>query len=165
MSTERLAEVRIVGLPLDVYKIAAEHFDELKREFALLRAEAETADSIPNKLVTVSDQLTTRYSGFTTTPNDVRDKALRRGDATVDLVYSVPLSVKEACVELEKLLDEADEFCRRGQHLLTLAAPPEVADFRRWFLDEFVNQIGGEAPMSWEEYRAATNRRIREAGV
>lgn len=159
MSNEGLAEVRIVGLPLDVYKTAAEHFDELKREFALLRADQETAESIPNRLLTVSDKLTTRYGGFTTTPNDVRDEALRRGDTTVDLLYSVPPSVKEACVELEKLLDEADEFCRRGEHLLTLAAPPEVAEFRRWFLDEFVHQIDGEVPLSWEEYKAATNRR------
>jgi hypothetical protein len=67
----------------------------------------------------------------------------------------VPSSARDACIELEKLLDEADEFCRSGEHLLTLAASPEVVSFRRWFLTEFVRQIDGEDPISWAEYQAS----------
>jgi hypothetical protein len=153
--SEDVIEVRIVGMPLDVYRAAAEHFDELKREFALLRMEDDVAESIPNRLLVVSDQLSTRYGRFTSSPNEARDKALHRGDKTVDLNYEVPLSVRDACIELERLLDEADEFCRAGEHLLTLAATREVVSFRRWFLTEFVRQIDGEDPISWAEYTAS----------
>jgi hypothetical protein len=153
--TEHVVEVRIVGLPLDVYKAAAEHFDELKREFELLRMEDDVVESIPNRLLEVSDRLSTRYSRFTTSPNEIRDQALRHGDKAVDLDYKVPSSARDACIELEKLLDEADEFCRSGEHLLTLAASPEVVSFRRWFLTEFVRQIDGEDPISWAEYQAS----------
>jgi hypothetical protein len=153
---EELTEVHIIGFPLQIHRSVAEHFDELKREFALLRLEENGTDSTPNRLLRVIDQVTDRYSGFSTTPNEVRDEALRRGDETVDLVYTVPPSVKEACTELGQLLDEADEFCTAGEHLLTLAAPPEVVAFRRWFLQEFVRQIEGEDPMSWSEYQASS---------
>jgi hypothetical protein len=155
-TSEQLTEVHIVGFPLQIHKAVAEHFDELKREFALLRFKENRTDSTPSRLLTVIDQLSDRYRGFSTTPNEVRDEAFRRGDETVDLAYSVPAGVKDACIELEQLLDEADQFCKTGEHLLTLAAPPEVVDFRRWFLQEFVRQIEGEEPMSWSEYRTAS---------
>jgi hypothetical protein len=154
-AAEPVKEVRIIGVPLDVYRAAAEHFDELKREFALLRMEDDVAESIPNRLLEVSEQLSTRYGGFTSSPNEERDRALRRGDDSVDLVYNVPVSVRDACVQLETLLEEADEFCRAGEHLLTLAAAPEVISFRRWFLREFVRQINGEDPTSWADYKSS----------
>jgi hypothetical protein len=155
-ASEELIEVRIVAMPLDVYKASSEHFDELKREFGLIR-ESE-ASSIPDNLLRVIDQLTSRYSGFSSTPNRIRDEALERGDATVDLVYQLPPSVKDACIDLERLLDEADEFCRSGGHLLTLAAPKETVEFRSWFLGEFVRQIHGEEAMSWPQYRSVAGR-------
>ena len=37
-------------------------------------------------------------------------------------------------------LEEADDLCRELE-LLTLAAPPEVADFRRWAAAEIVGQL------------------------
>jgi hypothetical protein len=155
-AAEQLVEVRIIGMPLDIYKVVAEHFDELKREFALLRLEENAPDGVPNRLLRVSEQLTSRYSGFSTTPNEVRDEALQRGDKSVDLVYKVPSTVKDASTELEQLLDEADEFCTTGEHLLTLAAPRDVVAFRRWFLEEFARQIDGEQPMSWAQYEASS---------
>ncbi|MDP8936487.1 MAG: hypothetical protein M3O23_01920, partial [Actinomycetota bacterium] len=46
----------------------------------------------------------------------------------------MPAEVGPAAAEFNRLLDEADEFCRAGD-LLTLATPPDTAAFRRWFLD------------------------------
>jgi len=50
------------------------------------------------------------------------------------------------------MLDEADDYCRRGDHLLTLATPAEELRFRRWFVGEFVEQLGGAAPTPWPAY-------------
>ena len=49
------------------------------------------------------------------------------------------------------MLDEADEYCRRGDHLLTLATPPEELRFRRWFISEFVDQVNGAPPTPWPD--------------
>ncbi|HEV3363836.1 MAG TPA: hypothetical protein VG795_06790, partial [Acidimicrobiia bacterium] len=77
-------------------------------------------------------------------------QALERGDATVDLVYRVPAQAKEAAAALKDMLEEADEFCRRGTDLLTLASPPRAVAFRNWFLDQFTIQIDGGQPTRWE---------------
>jgi hypothetical protein len=151
---DRDIQVRIIGMPLDIYRKASEHFNELKREFTFLRDEKGLAVSAPQRLLDVSHRLSTRYRGFTTTPNTLRDEAMSRGDKAIDLTYEVPPSVKDACIELIGLLEEADEYCRSGEHLLTLAAPPDVVHFRRWFLEEFVRQVDGAEPRSWADYSA-----------
>jgi hypothetical protein len=53
------------------------------------------------------------------------------------------------------VLDEVDEFCRAGRHLLTLAAPEDIAAYRRWSLGEVALQIDGAPPMSWPQYAEA----------
>ena len=50
---------------------------------------------------------------------------------------------------LGAIFDEADDYCRAGEHLLSLATPPEALAFRKWFINEFVAQIGGSAPVPW----------------
>ena len=72
----------------------------------------------------------------------------------MDLIYHVPVEVRQAAIDLGVLLDEADDFCRQGDELLTLATPPRAVAFRRWFLEEFVRQIDGQPPVSWEDYQA-----------
>ena len=51
-------------------------------------------------------------------------------------------------MELTGLLEEADDYCRRGE-LLTLATPPELVAFRNWYLGQVVEQIDGRPPTPW----------------
>ena len=69
-----------------------------------------------------------------------------------EVVYRVPSDVAGAATALLALLDEADEFCRSGQHLLTVVSTPEVRRYRHWYLSEFVRQIGGDEPVPWPAY-------------
>ncbi len=145
-----LAEVRLERVPLDIYREASEHHDELLREFALItegqRAEtADGPDAVPARLLALIDDLTARFAGFTASTSAELRAALARGDDRVDLVYRVPPEAAPAAAEFDRMLEEADEFCRAGD-LLTLATPPEVVQFRRWFLNEFVAQVGGAEP-------------------
>ncbi len=153
--TPPLVEVHILGVPLDTYRETSEHTDELLREFTLIR-ESDTSDTaqVPSRLLALVDELTSRFSGFTTQQEAELSAALERGDTTIDLVYRVPAAVKEACFDLERMLDEADEFCRSGDALLTMASPPHTVAFRRWFLGEFVRQVDGHAPTPWREFAA-----------
>ncbi|MEO6712854.1 MAG: GAF domain-containing SpoIIE family protein phosphatase, partial [Mycobacteriales bacterium] len=86
------------------------------------------------------------------------EAALERGEAELDLLYQVPASAADAVRGLAQVLDDADEYCRAGQELLTLAAPADVVAFRHWFLGEFMRQIRGEGPTPWPDY-------AREHGV
>src|SRR5262249_11520037 len=133
-----LVEIRIVDMPLDVYAEVAEHTDELMREFALIREgserEAEGGRAVPRRLLELVEQLSGQYAVFTGAQEAALQEALGRGDDAITLDYRVPPSVGQACVDLDHLLDEADEFCRQGDELLTLATPPRAVAFRKWFL-------------------------------
>ena len=145
----RLVTVRIMGLPVEVYRRASEHTDELLREFALIREEG--SDHVPARLLALIDELNARFSGFTQGPTDALQQALSRGDDEIDLLYQVPAEAADAVRRLGSLLDEADDFCRAGD-LLTLATVPEGLAFRRWFLEEFAFQIEGRPPRSWSAF-------------
>ena len=148
MTDAGLVEVRLIGFPLQVHQRATEHHEELMREFQLLAIDPPAGKDVPRRLVDLVGELSATYSSTTAPADAVRDAARARGEETVDLTYYVPPEAAEACVRLERMLDEADEFCRADQ-LLTLAAPEEAVAFRRWYLGEFTAQIAGAAPTPW----------------
>ena len=141
-----LVDVRLVGLPVAVHAATAEHIDELLREFVHL--DDESAD-VPRRLLRLRDDLVPRFSAFTAGPHAELAEATQRGDETVDLAYKVPEEAGAASAQASTLLDEADEFCRRGDHLLTLATPAESVRYRRWFFGEFTRQCAGARPTPW----------------
>ncbi|MFP5318652.1 MAG: hypothetical protein ACLGI2_10205 [Acidimicrobiia bacterium] len=147
-----LVEVHIVGMPVDAYREASEHGDELMREFALLREQAEgDGRAVPVRLLALAEELRTQFGGFTTAQEAQLQEALAGTGGTIDLHYRVPADVKDACIALAAMLDEADEYCRQGRELLTLATPPRARAFRKWFLDQFVRQVDGLEPTPWQE--------------
>lgn len=149
-----LHEVRLLGFPLALHSRAQEHHEELMREFQLLALDESPAHTVPRRLVELVDELVNDYAGFTDAPNAERDAALDRGDESVDLTYVVPRAVAGAAARLDEMLDQADEYCRTGDRLLTLAAPADAAALRHWQLSEFCAQIAGAEPTSWSDWLA-----------
>jgi hypothetical protein len=147
-----LAEVRLLQFPLPLWQRAQEHIDELLREFALIAQGDDTHTSVPRRLLNLVAELTIAYAGFSTGTEQVRDDAIARGEPEVDLVYHTPREAAGAVIHLGEMLDEADAYCRQGSHLLTLQTPTDQLAFRQWFLDEFIGQFGGAAPVPWPEY-------------
>ncbi len=148
-----LVPVRLLGLPLDVYRRSSEHTDELLREFALIGE--DDSDHVPARLLALIDELNARFSAFTREQTVAMQEAAARGDKEIDVLYEVPPEASDGVVRLAALLDEADEFCRAGE-LLTLATLPEGIAFRRWFLEEFLFQIDGRPPRPWSEFLKET---------
>jgi hypothetical protein len=152
-----LLTVHIIGLPLGVQREAQQHADELIRELTLvgegLRQQGNTG-GLPARLVQLVEDLTHTYSGFTADQEQQLADAIDAGLDTLDLTYRLPASVTGAVQVLSDILDEADEFCRAGEHLLTLATPPELVTYRRWYLTEFVRQAHGQPPRAWADYRS-----------
>jgi hypothetical protein len=151
--TGDLVTVIILGLPVRLQREAAEHHDELFREFALLRSQdPDGHHTVPARLMALIDELTEHYSGFGVDADAAIDQALAEGRPTIDIEYRMPTTVRDACVRFGQLLAEADQFCRHGD-LLTIAPPEKAVAFRNWFLEEFVRQCDGELPMSWDTYQ------------
>lgn len=158
-STE-LRTVRVLRIPLGVYARSTQHIDELMREFALItldadrdRASTDSARPVPHRLMDLVNELTASFSAFTADVEAERDAAIARGAEEIDLTYQLPVAAADASRRLGEMLDEVDDYCRSGQHLITLATPPESLAFRRWYLEEFIAQIEqGRDPMPWGDY-------------
>jgi hypothetical protein len=156
--TEELCQIEMRGVPIELWARAQEHSDELLREFALISAQQEQeggTHDVPRRLLALVEELSNTYSGFSSENERRLAAAYEHGDDTLDLVYEIPRAVGPAASHLADLLDEADDYCRAGEHLLTLATPPDQVRFRRWFLEEFTRQAAGEPARSWAEYAAA----------
>lgn len=127
--------------------------DGLLREFALIAQDDEARAATPGRLLALVQQVTAGFGGFSEAQRRAMEEALERGEAEIDLTYRVPPAVAGAAQQLGDMLDEADQYCLRGDHLLTLATPEEELRFRRWFISEFVDQLAGAAPTAWPDYR------------
>jgi hypothetical protein len=153
-SATELITVHVLGLPLALQEQAQEQTSELTRELTLIGIRLQQQGSsgeLPVRLLALIDQLTGRYSSFTAAQEQQLVDAVGAGLETVDLVYEVPASVALAARALSDILDEADEYCRAGRHLLTLATPDELVTYRRWFLDQFIDQAAGRPPVRWAD--------------
>ena len=150
-----LVTFSVNGLPIAVQARAQEQADELTRELTLigaqLRHEGNTRD-LPALLVDLIEQLTAQYSMFTVEQEQQIADAIAQGHDTIDLTYRMPASAATAATALGDILDEADDYCRAGQHLLTLATPDDLVAYRRWFLSQFTGQAAGQPPISWDDY-------------
>lgn len=157
-----LLTVHVLGLPLALQLRAQQHGDELTRELTLIgeqmRQQGSTGD-LPTRLVSLIDQLAARYSGFTTEQEQQFADAYLTDVETIDLTYRVPFSAAGAAQQLGDILDEADEYCRVGKYLLTLATPADLVVYRRWFLDQFVSQAAGNPPVPWGDAQAPKSGR------
>lgn len=149
--------VHTLEFPVPLWEQAQEQTDALRREFALATADAETGDSsahLPVRLIRLLQELDEQYGGVATQQEQQLFEAASAGTQVLaDLAYAVPASIGPAAQALGRILDEADEYCRQGRHLLTPAAPPEVVAFRWWFLRQFIDQTAGQAPVPWPQYR------------
>lgn len=155
-----LVTVEIRGLPVVLQSRLQEHVDELTREFTLMaeRARQRGGDDggLPARLVELVTALTSSYWRFTEEQESELAAAALAGRANLDLTYRLPPAAADAAAELGAVLAEADQYCSSGQHLLTLATPPDLVRFRDWFLGQFVDQIAGQPPVSWPDHALRT---------
>jgi hypothetical protein len=157
-----LLTVHVLRVPMAVSARSTQHFEELMREFALITLDTErdreSTDStrpVPERLLDVVAELTNEFAAFTAAVTAQREEAAARGDSEIDLTYHMPASIADAVRQLEALLEEVDDFCQSGQHLITLATPPESLAFRQWYFNEFLAQIErDEPPVPWPDYVA-----------
>lgn len=146
--------VRLLELPVPLWAQSQEHHDELVREFTLIAGSDPAVEhEIPARLTRLIAEVAGQYGQFGGGQQLALADAAAAGLDSLDLIFHVPPQVAGAARHLGELLEEADDYCRGGRHLLTLATPPELAAFRCWYLGEFSAQIGGAEPTSWPRWR------------
>jgi hypothetical protein len=153
-SPDDLVNVRLVGLPVPVWSRAQEHADELIREFILIAGDRDHTSEreVPARLIDLVGELTAQYGGLNSEQEIQLAQAAADGVEALDLIFHLPPLAAQAATHLGAMFDAADEYCRTGKHLLTLATPAESLAFRRWYLGEFDRQISGEPPTSWPDW-------------
>ena len=157
MTDSDLYQVRVLQMPVRIWSRSQEQHDALMREFALMSVPSEESERqrhVPTRLAQLIDTLTADFEGVSTEQEQQLFDAAAAGQTTIDeLIYTIPRAAVPASKALGAMLDEADEYCRQGQHLLTLAADEELVRFRRWFLDQFIDQADGKPPVAWPDYK------------
>ena len=153
MTREEIVQVRLRQVPVDLWTRARAHQEAIRREFDLMRA-SEPAGSVPHRLLDLVADFDARFGDFGDPLRDELSAAAARGDELTNLTLEVPTPLAAAARELAAMLSEVDEFCREGDHLMTLATPPELVSFREWLVNEFTRQIDSdEEPLAWPEYQ------------
>ncbi|MGZ6827886.1 MAG: hypothetical protein ACXVGH_13965 [Mycobacteriales bacterium] len=149
-----LHEVHLLQLPVRVWAQAQETTEALLREFTLISLGGDLqTHEVPARLLALIDLLTERFQGISTEQELALRDAAEAGRMVIeDLRYDVPAEVSDGVQALGALLDEADAYCEQGQHLLTVAATPEVVRFRQWFLAQFSEQVAGRPATAWPDW-------------
>jgi hypothetical protein len=148
-----LVEVRVLELPVPLWAKSQEHFQDLMREFALIAGNSGASlHPVPARLLELVETLTAEYAGVSEAQEAELAAAAEAGTASLDLVFWAPPQAGPAAEDLGRVLEEADEFCRAGEHLLTLATPPDCVAYRQWYIAQFVDQLAGGDPVPWSQW-------------
>ncbi len=144
--------VVIRGCPLGIFQAARRHSEALLRELTIIVDGGGDNTELPKRLLKIVEVVQRQAGGLNTGAEKLIEEAIARGDAEIDFDVLMPRSLGRGAPQFAALLDEIDDYCRKGD-LLTLENRPEVRGFQRWYLDEMARQLDGGPPTSWNAWR------------
>ena len=136
----------VIEIDPEVLIESEEHQAGLIREFRLItigHLSPEDESRVPRRLADLIVEILADYQGVQEQNLQAARAAVERGDRVVRLEMRLPAEVVPAIEKIRDALEEADEYCRSGEGLLTTPASPAVRDARRWFVDEVRRQVTG----------------------
>ncbi len=146
-------EIHLIGVPVEKWARWHSHHDTIRRELEVLLT-TERVDLPLERMKTYVDVLGRRVGDFYAPLMQGLRGALHSGTTIVDLKVEVRQESASEALELDSLLDEINHFCRdeASLSLVTVATPPDLVSFRKWFLGEFAKQARGGPPLSWPDH-------------
>ncbi|MHB1585012.1 MAG: ATP-binding SpoIIE family protein phosphatase, partial [Acidimicrobiales bacterium] len=155
VETSPTTTVRLLGVPTEALRDCLEHYDALHHELQLIVERGPDARLRPDgPLLATVDELVGRFGSLGLGGDRELHEALAQQAPVADLQLRLPGDVGSLCERSDRLLDEADAFCRSAD-LITLPATPEQVGLRKWFLEELARQAAGCPPVRWAESRWA----------
>lgn len=153
-----MTTVRLLGLPVPLFRAFEEHSDALLREYVLLAVTADRPYGIADVARarrargSIGDRLGSPWPG-----------RIEEGPEAVDV--EIELDEPERGTEfavLQGLLDDAVALAHAGQ-LLTLPSLPEIVALRNWVCEQVIGQIAGAPARRWTPRTDDTGEQARVA--
>jgi len=142
--------VRLLRVPVALAVETAAHYDGLARELQVRAAQPEPEGSPAagrrwswRSVASIGSVVSTLLLPVT----QASVEALAHGTAVLDVEVACTAQAAAACRELNDVLDEIEQWCRRGW-LLAVAREP-ITTYRRWLLGQVAAQAAGAAPEPW----------------
>lgn len=123
------------------------HIDNLIAELRVIASGIKTDNHelpVSKDVAELIPGIVTQYSEVHETNRRRAEEAIGRGEAKFVLEMDLPAVAATASRALQSALERADDYCR-DRVLLTLPMEPEVAEFRRWYMEEIARQVDGSA--------------------
>ncbi|MEP6665504.1 MAG: ATP-binding protein [Nocardioidaceae bacterium] len=139
--------IDLIDVPVQLLIHYRTRFRDLRREMTLIALDTGESSTVAGRLTVTALKLEP-YRNVGTVAGKQVDEAVEAGLDRVELHYDLPVAALPGIRELQRLLHEADDFCR-SRLLLTLASGPQETALRDWFLGELVAQARGVAPTPW----------------
>lgn len=143
MARTRVVDILLLDLPVALWAATSARCETL---VAALRA--APADGAAARLLEIVDRLGGDFAELSAPSElELRAAAARRLKE-IDVAYGVPRESRDDLAALAEAFDAADAQCRANGRA-DLAATPDEAAFRRWFLQQVVGQLDGAFPTAW----------------
>jgi hypothetical protein len=149
-----LRDVVLTTCPIELLERSRRHTEALLREFAFIAESEGGRESTPAQLLALVDRIRGQITGLNPALEGQLERARDEGRDVVDLRVRLPANGRELAVELKRLFDEAEEYCRRGA-LLTLEEQHDVRSFRNWYLQQYIDQLDGATPEPWPQWASS----------
>ena len=144
-----VGEAVLRNYPLRLWHRSFEHTQDLMREFQLIVSAGSHPHDVPHRLLEMADMFITRFGPQIDAITAARQAALDAGLDAFDSVVPMPAETMEIVPAVTKMLDDVDDYCRRGD-LLTLARPADQVALQTWTLGEVMAQFQGAPPTPWD---------------
>ncbi|HWL37193.1 MAG TPA: hypothetical protein VNQ77_13495 [Frankiaceae bacterium] len=157
-SDARGREVRLVDVPVALYRETQQHTDSVLRELVLMagyEVSHDTAGPMRGLFQRANDGFADRLD-LTVRATPAVDAAHERGDAYVTLTLTLPERYAASVQLWARLVEELDAYCQDGT-MLCVPASDEVKAFAQWWCAELTRQLRTVgAPTPWRDYVATT---------
>lgn len=140
--SDQPVDVELCQAPVRLMATMQQHTETLLREVTLRSVEG-AEDWAPVRLGVDFDDLDRQLRAATLA-----------GQTSADLVLHVPTGSADVVRHAAATLGHGDRLAAEGL-LLCPPALPEVADCRRWFLDQLIDQLEGRAAEAWQPQATA----------
>jgi hypothetical protein len=158
-------EVRLLDVPVALYREAQQHTDSVLRELVLMAGyEVSRGSDGPMRglFQRANDGFADRLD-LTVQAARAVDAARERGDAYVTLSLTLPARYAASVQLWARLVEELDALCQDGT-MLCVPASDEVKAFAHWWCAELTAQLrAGATPTSWREYVATVRQAASRA--
>lgn len=137
--------LRLIELPSELYVRNRRLIDDLVHELQMIRAGAMTGLEVDPALSESLNSILAAYAGPRDAAFTKAKEALLAEKPTFDFEMDIEPSSVSAFHRVLNLLEEVEDLSRRGV-LLTMPAPPEFWELRRWLVQEIERQVAGGEP-------------------